>query len=229
MPSLWRGLLSLHGHVIDSRCTFRWADPPAWKTQRKERTNTSGNNTVDSTEPCGGYPNMKSAKTFLFALLTTLLPTYAAAASGPDKMITVAAIEGTWTLDFADVKHPDGTRTHDFGDAPTGMLQIDHAGHYSLFIFNSSRPRFAANDRNAGTPSELRAAFLGTSSHFGTVAIDPLKGTLTFHIEGATYPNWEGTTQVRSYELSGDMLSYKVPPRPNGDIPLTGWKRLRIN
>jgi hypothetical protein len=168
---------------------------------------------------------MKSAKNVLFALLA-LLPLHTVIASEPAKTHTVAAIEGTWTLAFADVKHPDGTRTHDYGDAPKGVLQIDRAGHYSLFIFDGSRPRFAANDRNAGTPSEFRAAALGTSAHFGTVDIDTMKGTLTFHIEGATYPNWEGTTQVRSYELSGDTLSYKVPPRPNGDIPLTGWKRI---
>jgi hypothetical protein len=171
---------------------------------------------------------MKSAKPFLFALLT-LLPIHAVTASEPDKMNTTAAIEGTWALAFADVKHPDGTRTRDYGDAPKGMLQIDRAGHYSLFIFDSSRPRFAANNKSAGTPGEFRAATLGTSAHFGTVVIDPMKGTLAFHIEGATYPNWEGATQVRSYVLGGDMLSYKVPPRPNGDIPLTGWKRLRID
>ncbi|KRE84688.1 lipocalin-like domain protein [Rhodanobacter sp. Soil772] len=171
---------------------------------------------------------MKSAKTFLFALLT-LLPIHAVTASEPDKMNTVAAIEGTWTLAFADVKHPDGTRTHDYGDAPKGRLQIDHAGHYSLFVLDNSRPRFAANDKKAGTPGEFRAATLGASAHFGTVDIDPVKGTLTFRIEGATYPNWEGATQVRSYVLSGDVLSYEVPPRPNGDIPMTGWKKLRVD
>jgi len=137
---------------------------------------------------------MKSAKTFLFAFLT-LLPIHAVAASEPDKMNTVAAVEGTWTLAFADVKHPDGTRTHDYGDAPKGMLQIDHAGNYSLFVLDRSRPRFAANDKKAGTPGEFREATLGASAHFGTVAIDPMKGTLTFHIEGATYPNWEGRVQ----------------------------------
>jgi hypothetical protein len=168
---------------------------------------------------------MTSAKTWLLALLT-LLPIHAVAASEPDKMNKMATIEGTWTLAFADVQHPDGTRGHDYGDAPKGLLQIDHAGHYSAFIFDSSRPRFAANDKKAGTPEEFRAAALGTSSHFGTVEIDTMKGTLTFHIDGSTYPNWEGTTQMRSYQLSGDMLSWKVPPRPNGDIPLTGWKRI---
>jgi hypothetical protein len=169
---------------------------------------------------------MKLSKMFLLASSVFFL-THTVIAAEPDNMNTrIAAIEGTWTLAFADVEHPDGTRAHDFGDAPKGLLQIDHAGHYSLFIFNSARPKFAANDRNAGTADEFRAAVLGTSSHFGTVDIDPTKGTLTFHIEGSIYPNWEGTTQVRSYVLSGDMLSYKVPPRPNGDIPLTGWKRI---
>ncbi len=83
---------------------------------------------------------MKSAKIFLFALLT-LLPIHAVTASEPDKMNTVAAVEGTWTLAYADIKHPDGTRAHDYGDAPKGLLQIDHTGHYSLLIFDSFSPQ----------------------------------------------------------------------------------------
>ncbi|MEV8518931.1 lipocalin-like domain-containing protein [Dyella marensis] len=139
---------------------------------------------------------------------------------------SIAAIEGSWTLDFADVQHADGTRAHDYGDAPKGLLQIDHQGHYSLFIFDRARPKFAGGDKGTATPEEIRAALMGTSSHYGTVEMDAAKGTLTFHIEGSTFPNWEGSTQVRAYVLSGDKLSYKVPPRPNGDIPLTGWKRM---
>jgi hypothetical protein len=169
---------------------------------------------------------MTSSKTFLLGSLVMFL-THTAIAAEPNTMDTrMSAIEGTWTLAYADVQHPDGTRGHDYGDAPKGLLQIDHAGHYSMLIFNSTRPKFASSDKNAATPSEFRAAMLGTSSHYGTVQMDPAKGALIFHIEGATFPNWEGTTQVRSYVLNGDMLSYKVPPRPNGDIPMTGWKRI---
>lgn len=149
-----------------------------------------------------------------------------ASAKGSGAMHAPTAIEGTWALDFADVQHPDGTRTHDYGAMPKGVLQVDHQGHYSIFIFDRSRPKFAANNKHQGTPDEIRAAMMGTSAHYGTVKMDTTKGTLTFHIEGSTYPNWEGTTQVRHYMLSGDKLSYKVPPRPNGDIPLTGWKRI---
>ena len=169
---------------------------------------------------------MKSIKTLLFAGLA-LSAAFGIHAEEPGKTAaSAAAIEGTWALDFADVQHPDGTRTHDFGEAPKGLMQVDRQGHYSIFIFDSGRPKFAAKEKGQGTPEEIRAALMGSSSHYGTVEMDPAKGTLTFHIEGSTYPNWEGTTQVRSYMLSGDKLSYKVPPRPNGDIPLTGWKRM---
>jgi hypothetical protein len=34
MRSLLGGLLSLHGHVIDSRRSLRWADSPVWRAQR---------------------------------------------------------------------------------------------------------------------------------------------------------------------------------------------------
>lgn len=181
--------------------------------------------TVPATSP-HGCTIRRSMKTLLLA--TLLIATTGTAGAKENDMVDahVAAIEGTWTLDFADVQHPDGTRAHDFGNAPKGMLQIDRQGHYSLFIFDGTRAKFAGPGKSDGTPAEMRAAMMGNSSHYGTVAMDPAKGTLTFHIKGSTYPNWEGTTQVRSYVLSGDKLSYKVPSRPNGDIPLTGWRRV---
>src|SRR6185437_3964945 len=52
MHSLWHGLLMLHGHVVESRRTLRWADPSAWEArQDTERTNASGNHTADSAQP----------------------------------------------------------------------------------------------------------------------------------------------------------------------------------
>lgn len=133
----------------------------------------------------------------------------------------------TWTLLAADVVHADGTRGRDYGSAPKGLLLIDRDGRYSLQIFKSERPRFAGGDKAAGTEAEYRAAVLGSSTHYGTLSVDPAAGTLTFRIEAASFPNWEGTTQTRTYELKGDELSYRVPPRPNGDTPISVWQRLR--
>ena len=69
---------------------------------------------------------------------------------------------------------------------------------------------------------------MGSSTHYGTVEIDEQQRTLTFHIERSSFPNWEGTVQVRSYEMSHGRLSYRVPPRPDGSTPLSVWRRLPL-
>jgi hypothetical protein len=136
------------------------------------------------------------------------------------------SLAGTWTLVAADVLHPDGSRSHDYGEAPKGLLLIDPAGHYSLQIFRTDRPRFANPAKARASAQEYRAAVMGSSTHFGTVAVEPDRHQLVFHIEAASFPNWEGQQQTRAFELRGDTLSYRVPPRPNGDVPVSVWRRV---
>jgi hypothetical protein len=136
-------------------------------------------------------------------------------------------LAGTWTLVAADVIHADGRRDRDYGAAPKGLLLIDSEGHYSLQIFKAERPRFASGDKAAGTEAEFKTAVLGSSTHFGEISVDQAASMLTFKIDAASFPNWEGAAQTRHYELKGDELSYRVPPRPNGDVPISVWRRLR--
>lgn len=140
---------------------------------------------------------------------------------------SMAALAGTWTLAAADVLLPDGSRTPDYGAAPKGRLLIDAAGHYSLQIFKSERARFAQDDKAKGTPAEFESAALGSSTHFGTMSVDPAAHLLTVNIEAASFPNQEGTQQKRQYTLEGDELSYKVAPRPDGRTPISVWRRVR--
>ncbi len=140
---------------------------------------------------------------------------------------SVSPIAGTWTLVAADVLHADGSRTADYGASPKGLLIVDAAGRYSLQIFRSERPRFASGDKVTGTAAEFQAAAMGSSTHFGRMSLDTVAHVLTVHIEGASFPNQEGTEQRRAYVLEGDHLSYKVPPRADGNTPVTAWRRVR--
>jgi hypothetical protein len=136
------------------------------------------------------------------------------------------SLAGTWSLVAADVLRTDGTRARDYGAAPKGLLLIDAQGRYSLQIFKAERPRFASGEKVTGTAAEFEAAVVGSSTHFGTISIDPAGGKLTFHIDNASFPNWEGVAQKRSYKLEGDELSYRVPPRADGNTPISIWRRL---
>ena len=87
----------------------------------------------------------------------------------------------------------------------------------------------AANDKSRGTPAEYQAAVQGSNAHFGTYVVDEAAGTVTFRIEHASYPNWEGTEQRRPYTVAGDVLTYTVPAPTtgNGAVGEVGWRRAR--
>lgn len=137
-----------------------------------------------------------------------------------------ADITGTWTLVKADKLLPDGTRVSDYGDNPHGLVIFTADGYYSVQIYRADRLKFSSGDKLKGSPEEYKQASLSTSSHFGRYSVDPVKHTITFHIDRASFPNQDDTTQVRAYEMNGDELSWKVAPRPDGSIPITVVRRM---
>jgi hypothetical protein len=161
-------------------------------------------------------------------LATALLASSSRAGAQAGVQTAEPVLAGTWTLTAADRLYPDGTRVRDYGEHPKGRLIIDAQGRYSLQIFNGDRLRVASGDKATATPPELASALTGSSTHYGTVAVDPAAHVLVFRIEGASFANWDGTEQRRRYVLSGDRLSYQVPtPRPDGAIPVSEWRRER--
>lgn len=143
-----------------------------------------------------------------------------------DSVRKVSPLAGTWILVAADVQHPDGSRTSDYGANPKGLLMIDNQGRYALQIYKAERPAFHAGDKAKGAPDEYKAAVMGSSTHYGTLHIEPERGVLLFHIQGASFPNWEGQEQRRQFELKDGVLSYRVTARPNGDVPISVWRKI---
>ncbi|SDT35320.1 lipocalin-like domain-containing protein [Bradyrhizobium canariense] len=136
------------------------------------------------------------------------------------------SLEGTWVMTSAYEVLADGTRTTNYGEHPNGLLMIDKTGRYSLQIFRPGRAKFASGDKTRGTPQEYREAVLGSSTHTGHVVVDPAKGRLTFNIDTASYPNWEGAQQVRDYTFKDGTLTYSVPASAsgNGTVAYSIWR-----
>ena len=78
-------------------------------------------------------------------------------------------------------------------------------------------------DANPG--AEYRCEHVGL---FGTYSVDAATSKVTMKIDRATFPNNDDTTQVRAYELKGDILSWRVPARPDGSIPITVLRRIAV-
>ena len=140
----------------------------------------------------------------------------------------LTSLQGRWVMDSAYEIHPDGSRTTNYGEHPKGVLTVDSSGPSPLQIFRVGRPAFASGDKAKGTPEEYRAAALGSSTHFGTVAIDRTRHQLVFMVEAASFPNWEGKTQVRDYTFRDGVLTYAVPASAsgNGTTAYSVWRHV---
>jgi hypothetical protein len=134
---------------------------------------------------------------------------------------------GTWSLLSVENRLSDGRRIHPYGIDPVGRLTLDPEGAYSVHIFRRSRPRFASGDKTRGSGEENQALVQGTNSHFGRYVSDAQ--TITFEIQHASFPNWEGTTQRRNYLLDGDTLRYTVTTTTSGgsEVAEVSWVRIR--
>jgi hypothetical protein len=123
---------------------------------------------------------------------------------------------GSWRLVSVEGRNSDGSVTYDWGRNPLGRVMFDAGGRLSLHLLDPDRPDFESADFLRPTPEELSKAFYGYFGYFGSYTVDPDKQTVTFHIEGAAYPNYIGSDQLRFYEISGDKLVLRTPPERAG-------------
>ncbi len=138
---------------------------------------------------------------------------------------TAKDLVGTWTWVSADVVRPDGTKVQPFGPNPKGLIIFDANGHFAYLLTRPGRPKFAANNRDEGTPEENQATVQGSLGYSGTYSVSDK--TLIFKIEAATYPNAEGTEQKRLFTLMGDELKWTNPAPTVGGTAETVLRRVK--
>jgi hypothetical protein len=136
-------------------------------------------------------------------------------------------IVGTWTL-VSSVTERDGTKTDQFGSGAKGMLTLDAGGHFMLTIIGPDLPKFASNNRAAGTPEENKAIVSKSIAMIGTYSINSADKTLIFKVDSASFPNWNGTEQKRLLASSNaDELKYITPTASSGGVGTVTWKRAK--
>jgi Lipocalin-like domain len=133
---------------------------------------------------------------------------------------------GTWTLVSITLEQ-DGKKTDFYGPNPRGQVTYDPNGHVLFIITRSDLPKFASNNREAGTPEETKAVVQGSIAYFGTYSVNETEETITTHIESCTFPNWNGTDRKSSFDISGDELNITVitPPSTGTGTAHLVWKR----
>jgi hypothetical protein len=140
---------------------------------------------------------------------------------------TADDLRGTWTL-VSSVTETAGTKTDQFGSDPKGMMSLNPDGHFMLTIIGPNLPKFASNNRATGTPEENKAVMSSSIAMIGTYLVNPADRTLTFRVESATFPNWNGTEQKRSImTASKGELKYITPTASSGGVGTVTWKRGR--
>ena len=145
------------------------------------------------------------------SLLALSVPLGAAAQS-------MASLAGTYSVVVADA----------FGKSPRGTLMLGADGRYSIMVMRSALPKFASGARTKGTADENKSVVEGSIAHYGRYTIDDGGKTLTFHIEAATFSNWDGQTQKRPLRVKGDEIIYTVPvPSTGGPATDLVWRRVR--
>ena len=136
---------------------------------------------------------------------------------------------GTWKLVSSEFQSSSGAVTYPGGKDAVGRIMYDAAGNMSAQVMRADRPAFASGDNSKATLAELKAAFEGLITYFGTYEIDEQKGTITHKLESSSYPNWVGTDQTRFFQLSDDRLTLSTPPTVWGGDQITGvliWERV---
>ena len=143
-------------------------------------------------------------------LLSMLLLSSAFAA--PATAADMKAVAGTYSFVSVTQTNAQGQKSELFGPSPRGMIVLTADGRYVSALMKEGLPKFVSNSRLQATPEELKAVVDGSLSHFGKYTLEG--DSIVFHIEKASFPNWDGVTQKRNLKVEGDRLVWWVPVSP---------------
>jgi hypothetical protein len=113
---------------------------------------------------------------------------------------------GTWKFVSTTGERKDGTKYDLFGPAPNRVTIFNPDDHFALMNARPDRPKYAGGNRMEGSPEEFRATVRGSIAYFGKYSFDEPNSAFALHIDGSTFPDYEGTGQKRPFEIIGNDI-----------------------
>jgi Lipocalin-like domain len=134
---------------------------------------------------------------------------------------------GTWAFVSSTGKLADGSPV--WGPNPQGRLSFDANGHVSTIIVRSDLTKYATNNRMQPAPAEAVATVQGAIAYFGTYTVNEADRSYINHVEGSSYPNWNGTDLKQVVEsITADELRIRNPvPSYGGPPTLLTYRRVK--
>ena len=166
-------------------------------------------------------------RTTLTGLSACLLIAGLAASTEDAAAQSTKQLAGTYAGVSFTVTDAAGKTVLPYGPNPRAMLILTDDGHYALIVMRESLPKIASNNRTTGTAEENQAVVAGSLSHFGKYTVEEKDNSITFHVDSASFPNWDKVPQTRAFTLNGDQLSYKVAAATGGGSSEVVWKRVK--
>ena len=162
--------------------------------------------------------------TFMLPIIALGMSLLVGRALGQQKPLTEQLL-GTWTLVFHESVRADGTRTPVYGINPKGIAFFDASGHFIITVMRADRAKYAIDFPTQGTADENKATAQGTMTYFGTYSVDQADHTIPLHIEGSSFPNWNGADQKRVFAIAEDQLTLTARALQTGGYAEVVWKR----
>jgi hypothetical protein len=115
---------------------------------------------------------------------------------------------GSWVLVSCDASNrPAPTLCAN----PNGIEIFDASGHYALIYAARGRPKASGRPLISSSAEEIKALVSGFAANFGTWSINEADKTITYHFDGAFFPNNEGVDfKSGTVSISEDEL--KIGP-----------------
>lgn len=107
-----------------------------------------------------------------------------------------------------------------------GRLIYDEKGYMSAQMMDLNRKPIPEE----ASAEEIKDAFLGCGSYYGTYEVNIDKRIVTHHVEGSLLPNWINTDLERFFKFSNRFLELKAPLESENDTEIVYcvlWERLK--